>query len=168
MSTRTVSLISSRNTPAQRAHFAIFVPSAIPDMGTVIHVVGTPMTGYQLEFKKNYQPRLSPEPYTIHQIGQVNVQHIGDPTTTTPSIDSTPIGALELAASQISAPRVSQNFLAPVNDITNRRCQEWTMDYVRHLVAMEYVSDDAINIVQSKRDPPSHGITLSPHKDPNE
>ena len=34
------------------------------------------------------------------------------------------------------------------------------MDYVRHLVSCGYLSYDAIQIVQSKRDPPNHGIGL--------
>jgi hypothetical protein len=36
------------------------------------------------------------------------------------------------------------------------------MEYVRHLVAKGIVGEKAIGIVQSKRDPPSHGIGLRP------
>ena len=34
------------------------------------------------------------------------------------------------------------------------------MEYVRHLVAKGLIGEDAIQIVQSKRDPPTHGIGL--------
>jgi Fe2+ transport system protein FeoA len=34
------------------------------------------------------------------------------------------------------------------------------MDYVRRLVQLGYIDESAIEIVQSKRDPPSHGIGL--------
>jgi hypothetical protein len=45
---------------------------------------------------------------------------------------------------------------------TNRRCQEWTTDYVKRLVAAGYIGEDAVSIVQARRDPPSHGIGLQP------
>lgn len=41
---------------------------------------------------------------------------------------------------------------------TNKRCQEWTMEYVRHLVAKGLVDEKAIEVVQSERDSPAHGI----------
>ncbi|KFY04531.1 hypothetical protein V491_09324 [Pseudogymnoascus sp. VKM F-3775] len=31
-------------------------------------------------------------------------------------------------------PRPSENFRAPVNDTTNKRCQEWTTEFVQRLV----------------------------------
>jgi hypothetical protein len=36
------------------------------------------------------------------------------------------------------------------------------MDFVRRLVQMGYIGEGAIDVVQSKRDPPSHGIGLQP------
>ncbi|OJD20440.1 hypothetical protein ACJ73_08228, partial [Blastomyces percursus] len=61
--------------------------------------------------------------------------------------DSSPKCAIEVAATQIPPSAISQNFLAPVNDTTNRRCQEWTMDYVRRLVHHQYLNENAIQIV---------------------
>jgi hypothetical protein len=64
---------------------------------------------------------------------------------------------------------VSLNLLVTMKDIlanglvqtTNRRCQEWTTGYVKRLVSAGYIiGEDAINIVQAQRDPPSHGIGL--------
>ena len=43
---------------------------------------------------------------------------------------------------------------------TNRRCQEWTTDYVKRLVTAGYIGEDAVSTVQAQRDPPSHGIGL--------
>jgi hypothetical protein len=34
------------------------------------------------------------------------------------------------------------------------------MEYVRRLVDLRYIGADAIEVVQSKRDPPTHGIGL--------
>lgn len=118
MVSRTLSLISYRTASTQRAHFAIFVPSASdPDVGTLIHVVGAPMAGYQLEFKRNYSVALTQQPHTKYPIGQIDSQHIVDNANNTRSSDSTPKGAIELTASQVPAPGISQNFMAPVNEV---------------------------------------------------
>ncbi|EFR01908.1 hypothetical protein MGYG_04908 [Nannizzia gypsea CBS 118893] len=163
MTPRTISLVTFRNTAHQRAHFGIFIPSATDqDFGTLIHAVGAPMVGYQIEFKRNYALEDTQQQHTRYDIGQIDSKYIEDTTGGEIIRDSTPKGAVEVAASKIPPPRISQNFLAPVNDTTNKRCQEWTMEYVRHLVHLEYLEPEAIQIVQSKRDPPSHGIGLLP------
>ena len=36
------------------------------------------------------------------------------------------------------------------------------MDYVRRLVQLGYIDASAIQIVQSSRDPPTHGIGMQP------
>ena len=46
----------------------------------------------------------------------------------------------------------------------NTRCQEWTMEFIRHLVAKGFIEPTAIDIAQSKRDSPTHGIVLRPVK----
>ncbi|RJE22376.1 hypothetical protein PHISCL_05279 [Aspergillus sclerotialis] len=159
----TISLISSRTTSTQRAHFAIFVPSASDsDTGTLIHVFGAPMVGYKLEFKRNYPIAMIREPYTRHQIGQIDTQYIADTSDSVQRDDSIPRGIIELVASQVPPPRISQNFMAPVNETTNKRCQEWTMEYVRRLVQLGYIDASAVQVVQSLRDPPTHGIGLQP------
>lgn len=125
MATRTVSLLTYRLTPTQRAHFAIFIPYASnDDVGTIIQVVGAPMAGFQLEFKRLYAIALTPQPYMRYPIGQIDSQFIADdpdnvPTApTTPIIDSIPKSAVELAASHVRPPGISQNFMAPVNDVS--------------------------------------------------
>ncbi|KAE8329171.1 hypothetical protein BDV39DRAFT_203433 [Aspergillus sergii] len=93
-------------------------------------------------------------------IGEVDSAHIFDWPEGGCSIRTDPKGDLEIAAAQVLAPGVSRDFMAPVDDTTNRRCQEWTMEYVRYLVAKGYIGAEAIEIVQSKRDSPTHGIGL--------
>ncbi|RAH61216.1 hypothetical protein BO85DRAFT_484955 [Aspergillus piperis CBS 112811] len=120
--------------------------------------------GYQLEFKRNHALSSNEEPYETVLLGHVDSQHIADSLKESSSmyVDHTPRSDLEIAASQIPAPRVSENFMAPVNDTTNKRCQEWTMEFVRHLVARGLLEEEAVQIVQSKRDSPAHGIALQP------
>ncbi|KAH8698965.1 hypothetical protein BGW36DRAFT_426645 [Talaromyces proteolyticus] len=161
MAPRAISLMTYRNSAKQRAHFAIFVPFASnEDVGTLINVVGAPMVGYKLEFERLYSPLKITQAYDKYPIGRIDSEYIMD--TDSEGIDSIPRGAVEIAASRISPPRISQNFMAPVNDTTNKRCQEWTMEYICYLVELGYIDVSAIEIVQSKRDPPSHGIGLQP------
>ena len=185
MATRTVFLVSFRRSLSQRAHFAIFIPSAVnPQQGILIHVVGAPMAGYSLQFKRNYAPAKTRQLYTMTPIGQISAQHVIDSTDTQGSQDSTPRCNMEVVAARVAPPRISQNFMAPVNDVscmhasfvpdmvgalsnnqpqtTNKRCQEWTMEYVRELVRVGYIGPEAIEAVNSRRDPPNHGIGLQP------
>ncbi|KAJ5407925.1 hypothetical protein N7509_001808 [Penicillium cosmopolitanum] len=162
MTSRTIYLVSSRNAESQRAHFAIFVPAATePDQGTLIEAVGAPMTGYILEFKRNYSLiNDTQEHYSLIQLGEVDAENIVDAPTDIKCTDYQPRGNIEIAASQVTPPGISENFLAPVNDRNNKRCQEWTMEYIRHLVSKRLIASEAIHTVQSKRDPPNHGVGL--------
>ncbi|KAJ5232652.1 hypothetical protein N7468_005608 [Penicillium chermesinum] len=161
MPSRTISLISSRKSASQRSQFAIFVPNASnADEGTLIQAAGAPMTGYALEFKRNYCPEDGEEEFTVFPIGETDSAHIVDSPPGVKSTDRSPQGDLETAAAEISTPGVCENFLAPVTDFNNKQSQEWTMEYIRHLVSKRLIDSDAIRIVQSKRDPPSHGVGL--------
>ncbi|KAH8599199.1 hypothetical protein B0O99DRAFT_683181 [Bisporella sp. PMI_857] len=121
------------------------------------------MVGYVLEFKRNYSPATDPVPQVTTPIGEVSSSHVNDHAQNGRiSTNDEPKDDLESAATQIPTPRISENFLALVNDITNRRCQEWTMDFVRHLVKLGYLDETAIEIVQARRDPPSFGVGLKP------
>ena len=44
----------------------------------------------------------------------------------------------------------------------NKGCQEWTVKDVRHLIDLKYIREEAIEAVQAKHDPPTHGINLQP------
>lgn len=122
MPSRKIYLISSRNAEFQRAHFAIFVPAAAePDQGTLIQAVGAPMTGYILEFKRNYSPvNDTQEHYSLVQLGDIDAENVIDAPDDIKTTDFEPRGNIEIAASQISPPGISENFLAPVNDVSSR------------------------------------------------
>lgn len=145
MPPRAIYLVTSRNSPSQRAHFSIFVPSvACSTIGTSIHVVGAPMMGYQLEFKRNHALSSNEEPYETVLLGHVDSQHIADSLKESSSmyVDHTPRSDLEIAASQIPAPRVSENFMAPVNDVSKSRvphCLCSSLTYTDHQQEMSRV-----------------------------
>ncbi|KAI9038971.1 uncharacterized protein KD926_010073 [Aspergillus affinis] len=129
-----------------------------PLRGTLINVVKAPMMGYGLLFQRKYTPATTGHGELV-SIGSVACDHVVDTSASgTPSEDSTPRGTLELLAAQVPPPRISENFMAPVNDTTNRRCQEWTIEYLRHLVQQGIIGAEAIEVVQSKRDSPTHGM----------
>jgi len=116
------------------------------------------MAGYMLEFKRNYSPTMTQERHEMYPIGEVLANNIVDSTDNERSRDNKPRDNLEREAARVPPPRISENFRAPVNNTTNRRCQEWTTDYMRLLVDDGIVAEGAFDIVQNKRDPPSHGI----------
>ncbi|KAJ5214737.1 hypothetical protein N7449_001906 [Penicillium cf. viridicatum] len=139
----------------QRAHFSIFVPSATnPDWGTKIHAVDAPMAGYVLEFKRHYNLSLNPHDQTF-PIGRIHSSDIVDSPDAAPSMDSTR-GEIKLAA-QVSTPGITTSWHLSMMycniwikliysnfQTTNKRCQEWTMEYVRHLVAKGLIDEEAI------------------------
>jgi hypothetical protein len=135
------------------------------------------MVGFMLEFKRKYNSGATTRHSELVPIGLVDVQrvHIFGGNK---GIDDTPRSNFELVATQILPPRASANFPAPVNDVSmttwttfgcvdeiktsNRRCPKWTMDYIRRMVAVGYLEDAAVAIVQLKRDAPNFGIGLRP------
>lgn len=123
MPTRTIYLTKSRTSRSQRAHFAIFVPSpSNPSKGTLVNAVGAPMAGYMLEFKRNDCPVNTQQGHCeFFPIGEVDSSHIVDAAedaVVSSSSDSEPRGELEMAAARVRTPGVSENFMAPVNDVS--------------------------------------------------
>lgn len=130
MATRLVWLAKSRNSKAQRAHFAVFIPNtahaaqdpndrSIPCLGTQIHVVGTPMTGYVHEFKRNFDAASSPDIERLVRLCEVESSIVVDPESDAGfSTDSAPRGRLDREALRVPAPGRNENFMAPVNDVS--------------------------------------------------
>lgn len=79
------------------------------------------MAGYQLEFERNYSIS-SENSCEVVPIGKVDSSNVVDSPTTpnqAQTKDFTPQGNLEIAASQVPAPGISENFMAPVNDVSS-------------------------------------------------
>jgi hypothetical protein len=114
MTPRTIYLLSLRQAASQRAHFAIFVPSAInPQKGSLINVVGAPMTGFSHQFERGYDPDIAQQDYEMWPIGEVDSSHIADWPDDVRAIHTDPKGDMEIAACQVPAPGLSENFMAP-------------------------------------------------------
>lgn len=129
MATRPLWLIKCRQSKAQRAHFALFIPHAsdahkdpndrvVECRGTVIHAVGAPMTGYKHEFKRNFDCRASPDLQEAIRIGSVSAGEGFVRDAEVSSFDDNATGILDGEALRVRRPGVSQNFLAPVDDVS--------------------------------------------------
>jgi hypothetical protein len=76
------------------------------------------MVGYSLEFKRNYSLSTGDQPLDqCVEIGEIVTENIVDWPMGEERKESIPKGRLEVAATQVAPPRISQNFLAPVNDV---------------------------------------------------
>ncbi|KAK3935021.1 hypothetical protein QBC46DRAFT_58986 [Diplogelasinospora grovesii] len=172
MASRSVYLATYRGSASQRAHFAIFIPNAADDSrdlsvdfrsdstkGTVIHVVGEPvMNGYTLEFKRNYECKDSRDLQKLVRLGTVDAANLYDPPSTKFVKESTPRGTLEREAAKVAPPRGGQNVRAPIDGVTTKRCQEWTMEYLKLLADQGLIDASAVSTAEAERDPPNHGI----------
>ena len=143
-------LIQYRQVSWQRAHFAIYVhqsscSAAQADTGTLINVIGNPVNGFVHEIRTSYDLAQEKRKYETTYLTTINLSQLD---------------AMIQVAHSIEPPRRSENFMAPVDGVKNRRCQEWTMEYVHALVKEGLVDEDVVRMAQSKRDPPDHGVGL--------
>ncbi|KAF4553641.1 Hypothetical protein D9617_6g093720 [Elsinoe fawcettii] len=169
-----VYLAKYQPSPSQRRHFGIFIPYAAyaetnlgeqrtSVLGCQIHVVGTPMSGFAHEFKRNFNPFDDVEKCEkMVEIGSIEVELCSSPPDGTAAFlrEQSPRSKLEREALVVDTPRGGQNPLERVDGVKNRRCQEWTIDYVRHLVKKGWLKDAAVGTVQSERDEPDFGVGL--------
>lgn len=121
MSSRTLYLVVERGSARERAHFSVFLPyKGEGTTGTIIQVIGAPMVGYAMEFKRSHDLSQSIGIQKTFSLGQIGIEHVHI-WTGGPSIDDVPRGNLEQAAAQLPPPRKNENFLAPVNDVSMRK-----------------------------------------------
>ncbi|KAI5866297.1 hypothetical protein GGS23DRAFT_617360 [Durotheca rogersii] len=99
------------------------------------------MAGYVLEIKRNYECSTDKDLKAL-VLGDVDAANVHESTSDASVEDYTPRSVLE-------------RHIATVN---TKRCQEWTMEVLAHLVKENLIHEDAVNIVQAERDPPTHGI----------
>ena len=90
-----------------RAHWVLWIPSlADPNIGKMIHVTGTPFTGYGLEFKRNATLRGTK---ACLPFAQVNSRYVADIVSDgKESVDVEARDELEKVAKMVQAPGVSQ------------------------------------------------------------
>lgn len=140
---RSVYLIKVRYNAEVRWHFGILIPNSgtwlkhldlrpghkkkkSPFLGTVIHVAGSPVTGYELEFKRNFDANACPDALReVVRIGKIHTALILDPygkETAPPNGDvvseETPRCPLEKIAMQIDVPDRCTDLDEPINNVS--------------------------------------------------
>ncbi|KAH7407336.1 hypothetical protein BKA64DRAFT_412750 [Cadophora sp. MPI-SDFR-AT-0126] len=133
-----------------RAHWAILIPQAGSETkGTVIQVVGTPFTGYGLEFKRGYDCSVTRRAYHKMPLALVKEEHIQDVAATRPNeVDVTPRDALETEAKKIDPPTASPE---PLNPRVGKRCQDWTLEYIQWLISRGYMTSEALTVLDAAK-----------------
>lgn len=132
MSTRSVYLAKYRTSSRERAHFAIFVPNSQNDRsdlsqtfksqetnGTIIQVIGEPlMSGYILEFKRNYDCSTDPTLKLLKYLGSIDEIYLFEPESDELVQESTPRSQLEREAQGVPPPRKGQDVRAPIDGVS--------------------------------------------------
>ncbi|KAM4065821.1 hypothetical protein HRG_012919 [Hirsutella rhossiliensis] len=171
MAPRTIYLAKYRS-GSQRAHFAIFVPNSAGNHidlekefrsvncpVTVIHVVGEPlMSGFALEIKRNYDGKYSLQLEKVTALGSIDSAHIFEPPNKEVKTESITRCKLEREAAQVPPPPKGQDLRAPIDGVKTKRCQEWTMEFLKRLVTEGLLTAEAVGIAEKERDPPTLGI----------
>ncbi|KAI1122737.1 hypothetical protein F5Y10DRAFT_270793 [Nemania abortiva] len=171
MPNRSIYLAKYRGTTNQRAHFAIFIPDIASDRtgvrkdfktmsteGTIIHVVGEPvMVGFALEIKRHYECKDDKDLENLVRLGHIDEANLYD-SPSSELVKDVPRGVIEREAGMVPLPPKGQNIRAPIDGVTTKRCQEWTMEYLDRLVQRGYLKPSAVEVAQNERDPPNFGI----------
>jgi hypothetical protein len=107
-------------------HFALYVPvhdtTEGEQSGSLIHVVGTPMSGFSLELKRRYDPDKSARPHTVYPLGDI-LSQVVSPLRDAPHsrLTPTPRNVVEVLAFTIPLPQ-RHNLLEMVNEVVIQVC----------------------------------------------
>lgn len=133
----------------------------------MIHVVGTPFTGYCHEVRHYWDMTKSGVKYTFHLLGETDATNIVDAEIADPNKigmevtkDLNKADKFENRASRLRAPGIVPQSLRPTGTVSQqaagwakdipgaKRCQEWTSELIDDLVRQKLLPDSAL----AKRD----------------
>ncbi|KAF2225527.1 hypothetical protein BDZ85DRAFT_316700 [Elsinoe ampelina] len=161
-------------TPSQRRHFGVFIPypshahhdpndKTTPILGCQMHVIGNPMSGFVHEFKRAFNPFAEGEKCEkLVLLGYINGSLCSDGHNGGGEVvrERVPRSGVEREAVGVEAPRGGQDVLERVDGVKNRRCQEWTMEFLKRLVVKGWVEGDVVEVAEGERDEPGFGVGL--------
>ena len=139
MTSRSVYLATYKSTPNQRSHFAVFIPNAASEKadlgrqkfrdgectGNVIQVVGEPlMSGYALQFERNYDAQGSKTLWELLLLGRVASVDLFEPKDQVVAVESTPRAKLEHQAAKVAPPPKGQDLRAPVDGVCRNQSRK--------------------------------------------
>jgi hypothetical protein len=133
MPSRRFYLAKYRRSSNQRWHFSIFIPNAnynhvdlsrnpneVQCKGTIIHVVGEPVGGYSLQFKRNYECKDSQQLQEMVLLGQVDDSIVFNPTDTRFLTEVSTRARIDKEAAAVLPPSGHQDVRAPVDGVSIR------------------------------------------------
>jgi len=142
-------------------HWGLWIPSAAnPDIGTIIHVKGDSLKGFELEFKRNYNRTITSAIYIPYEIADVDPKYIVDTKGDgKPFADTIAHDKIEQQALLIPAPPKSLKPAGSGEKAEIKNCQTWMYELVNALIADEIFPPSALtklNTVPKKspRKPP--------------
>ena len=100
-----------------RSHWAIFIPGIFnTSIGMLIQVLGTPFTGYRLEFRRNYNISTVAETFEKALLGEADEKwiEIWEEENHKTSIDVNPRDEIKRVAKRVEVPGVSREPLNPL------------------------------------------------------
>jgi len=136
------------------AHWGIWIPYiANPSVGKVIHVTGDAASGFQHEFKRNYNLLTTGRAHKLTLLAKVSSRHVTDTLGDGLfSIDTIAVDDIERQALAIEAPGKSLMSAGAKANIGRkveiRNCQTWIWDLVSALVADGIFPESALNELQ--------------------
>ncbi|KAF2815587.1 uncharacterized protein BDZ99DRAFT_484552 [Mytilinidion resinicola] len=127
-------------TNGQRAaHWAIWIPTTGQEVvGKMLHVSGSPATGFFLEFKRNYDFRSTNRRYQVLPLAQVHDQYVVDTPGDTLITETTARDRVESTATVVPPPGRAANPFDPM-----------IVAFVERLIADGYVTVDARVVLQN-------------------
>ncbi|CAG7555714.1 unnamed protein product [Fusarium equiseti] len=152
--------------PSKRSHFGIFFPNPDYDrvdlpndfrsqatVGIQIHVVGEPlMAGYMLEMKRHFDIQNDRELKALVPLGSIDSSNLHrDESLDTMIRDYVPKSIVERLADSVPPPPRGQDVRAPIDGVNTKRCQEWTMEFLKLLTQKGLISPEAVGIAQGER-----------------
>ncbi|KAF8849423.1 hypothetical protein BDZ45DRAFT_634364 [Acephala macrosclerotiorum] len=155
MSQRPVYIVSY-SSPRFPAHWALWVPSydaetkVAGNVGKRIHVVGDARSGFNHQFKRNYDVSMTTRPNSVHFIGWTDAANIADGANSGDIVeDTTATDVIEEWALNVAAPGPSlrsggSSSSGPRTRVQIQNCQTWLRELVAKLVENNIFADDAL------------------------
>ncbi|KAB8218746.1 hypothetical protein BDV33DRAFT_205151 [Aspergillus novoparasiticus] len=127
------------------AHWSIFIPTlSTGQQGEIIHVTGTTVMGFFLEFKRNYDFAIEDRKYQIIPLADVEERFVTDAVGDgTLSCHTTARDRLESAATVVKPPGPSREPFGK----DSRNCQHWMIEYVQRLADEGFLAVCAVDVL---------------------
>ncbi|KAG8842277.1 hypothetical protein FRB96_005776 [Tulasnella sp. 330] len=144
------------HSPLFPAHWSLWIPSAAnPNVGKVIHVNGSAASGFEREFRRNFDIKSITQKHSLILLAQVDEKYITDtPEDGLGTSDEVAVDGIETVALKLAPPEKSLRVSNAAKEVGTGRvqllnCQTWLRELVILLAAESIVSDSAMSVMDS-------------------